>query len=462
MSEHIPASAERRQAPVREITPPPHHLDTEAALLSALLNGEAIPADLSPLTGEHFYSTAHRRIFEVITSLCADGVPVSVLVVVGRLREAGRLEDVGGVPALARIVDEIPSPASLPEAVRQVVDAWARREAGAKATKLAAACRRLGPDTGELLREAADWFRSLDERRGTAEAPTDLLSGYSADMARAQDAANAPCATVTTGWARVDEAMCGGWWAQKTVVIGARPGTGKTATGIKAALTCASTAPEDGGGGALFISAELPADEMRQRILSHEAGISAAQARTPSETTVATMVQWVPYLATLPVWVDDRARTITAVRASVRRHVRLAAQRTVGGRPAPVPLRMVVIDYIQRVRAEGKFASRNEELAEVCRQIGEMRAEHPGLSLIVLAQLNRESSDGRKPRDSDLRECGQLEQDADTIALLWRPEKSDPDVVEMVFAKNRGLRQDIAPRFRVDPALGRLVEEVTP
>ena len=462
MSEPTPVSSAARSSSVREITLPPHHLDTEAALLSALLGGEAVPADLSPLAAEHFYAPAHRRIYETVLALCADGVPVSPMVVAGRLRENGRLADVGGVPALACIVDEIPSPASLPEAVRQVVDAWARREAGTKAAKLVAACRRFGPDTGELLREAADWFRTLDERRGTAEAPTDLLSGYSADMARAQEAANAPRSTVTTGWARVDEAMCGGWWPQKLVVVGARPGTGKTATGIKAALACAASSPEDGGGGALFISAELPADEMRQRILSHEAGITASQARTPSETTVATMVQWVPYLATLPVWVDDRARTIAAVRASVRRHVRLAAQRTVGGRPSPVSLRMVVIDYIQRVRAEGKFASRNEELAEVCRQIGEMRAEHPGLSLLVLAQLNRESADGRKPRDSDLRECGQLEQDADTIALLWRPEKSDPDVVEMVFAKNRGLRQDIAPRFRVDPTLGRLIEEVNP
>ena len=159
---------------------------------------------------------------------------------------------------------------------------------------------------------------------------------------------------------------------------------------------------------------------------------------------MATMNQWLATMCLLPLWVDDHAKTIVAIRASVRRHVRIAEAHG-------APLRLVVLDYLQLVRSGAQHKSRNEELTEVCRQVTEMRAEHPEVSFVILAQLNRESSDGRKPRDSDLRECGQVEQDADTIALLWCPDKNDADLVEMTFAKNRGLRRDLSPRFRVSP-----------
>ena len=110
-----------------------------------------------------------------------------------------------------------------------------------------------------MLHLAKQRFDELLTARDTSERPTDLLTGYQADMLEAQDAANARAGYVSTGYAQVDEAMKGGWWAGKMAVIGARPGTGKTAVGIRAALTCAQTPVEYGGGGALFVSVELPA-----------------------------------------------------------------------------------------------------------------------------------------------------------------------------------------------------------
>lgn len=449
-------SAERKIAPVRQIDPPPHHLDVEAMLLAALMLGELTPVDLSPLRAECLYDPGHRRIFEAIVAIVEAGQSPDVVTVAGRLRETGRLVDVGGTPALGRIVNDAPSIPSIPEAVRLIVDAWARREAGAYAAKVVSSCRRHGPDTAEMLHQAKAKFDELLTARDTSERPTDLLSGYQADMLRVQDAANATAAYVSTGYAQVDQAMMGGYWSSKLVVVGARPGLGKTTVGLKAALACAQTPVANGGGGALVVSVELPGSEMRQRLLSHESELTAAQVRAPSsEHIVATMTGWLSHLCQLPLWVEDRAKTITAIRASVRRHVRLAEAQG-------APLRLVVLDYLQLIRSGATHKSRQEEITEVCQQVVAMRDEHPNVSFVVLAQLNRESSDGRKPRDSDLRECGQVEQDADTIALLWRPEKDDPTTVEMVFAKNRGLRLDVAPRFRVDPQCGRLVEEVTP
>lgn len=446
--------AEARSAAA--IVPPPHHLDAEAALLGLLMVGAVLLPDLAPLRAEHLYLAAHRYIWEAIAALAAASQAIDTAGVSGRLRESGRLVDAGGTPALARLVHNAAEVANPSELVRLVVDAWARREAGAYAARVAAVCRVHGSDTAEMLHQAKQRFEELLAARDTSERPTDLLSGYSRDMQTAQDAANARAGYVSTGYTQVDEAMRGGWWAGKLAVVGARPGVGKTAVGIKAAITCAGTPVEHGGGGALFVSVELPGAEMRQRILSHESELPAAQVRQPTgDATVATMNAWLAHLCRLPLWVDDGAKTITAIRASIRRHVRLAEAHG-------APLRLVVLDYLQLVRSGREHKSRIEEMTEVCRQVTEMRAEHPEVSFVVLAQLNRDSSDGRKPRDSDLRECGQVEQDADTIALLWCPDKEDAAVVEMVFAKNRGLRRDIAPRFRVQPEIGRLVEEVQP
>lgn len=449
----MPAEARTAGASVRHLNPPPHHLDAEAALLGLLMVGAVLLVDLAPMRAEHLYAPAHRYILEAIVAIAQTGQPVDTAGVAGRLRETGRLVDAGGTQALSDLADKAAEVASTAELVRLIVDAWARREAGTYAAKVVNACRVHGPDTAEMLHLAKQRFDELLTARDTSERPTDLLTGYQADMLEAQDAANARTGYVSTGYAQVDEAMKGGWWAGKMAVIGARPGTGKTAVGIKAAITCAQTPVEYGGGGALFVSVELPGREMRQRLLSHESGLTAAQVRQPSgENIVATMNQWLATMCPLPLWVDDHAKTIVAIRASVRRHVRLAEAHG-------APLRLVVLDYLQLVRSGAQHKSRNEELTEVCRQVTEMRAEHPDVSFVILAQLNRESSDGRKPRDSDLRECGQVEQDADTIALLWCPDKNDADLVEMTFAKNRGLRRDLSPRFRVSPEIGRLIEE---
>lgn len=452
----MPAEARTAGASVRHLNPPPHHLDAEAALLGLLMVGAVLLADLAPLRAEHLYAPAHRYILEAIVAIAQTGQPVDTAGVAGRLRETGRLVDAGGTQALSDLADKAAEVASTAELVRLIVDAWARREAGTYAAKVASVCRVHGSDTAEMLHQARQRFDELLTARDTSERPTDLLTGYTADMAAVQDAANARAAHVSTGYTQVDDAMMGGWWAGKMVVVGARPGIGKTAVGIKAALTCAGTPPEHGGGGALFVSVELPGAEMRQRILSHESELTAAQVRQPSsEHVVATMTEWLAHLCRLPLWVEDRAKTIVAIRASVRRHVRLAEAHG-------APLRLVVLDYLQLVRSGAPHKARIDEMTEVCRQVTEMRAEHPDVSFVILAQLNRESSDGRKPRDSDLRECGQVEQDADTIALLWCPDKDDRDLVEMTFAKNRGLRRDLSPRFRVQPQIGRLVEEVSP
>lgn len=446
------AEARPTSTNVRAIHPPPHHLDVEAALLAVLMLGEATPVDLTPLRAEHFYQPAHRYLFEAVVAIVAEGATPDQVTVTGKLREMERLTDVGGSPAIGRILDEVPSIPDLPAAVRLVVDAWARREVGAKAQRWLTAARRQGSDTAQFLATIRKEVEALEEARSQSDAATDMLSGFKADFQTIHDAANAQPKTVSTGYPSMDRAMDGGLWEGKTVVIGARSGCGKTAVGINLALRCAETPPEDGGGGVLFVSAELPASEIRQRFVCHEALVSMADYR--SGRSMAHVTQWVSHLAQQPIHVDEQSRTIEAVRASVRRHKRLLESR--GQR-----LRLVVVDYFQELTTLATHDRLIDRLKAVSDGFRQMRAELPEATLVVLAQLNRDGAKGaRRPILSDIADCDEIGRSADTVAMLWQPDPDKaPDDVEMVFPKNRGLHQHIRPVFQRNQPCGVLTEK---
>jgi len=435
--------------------PPPHHADVEANLCGGVLTGEIDARDLAPLRPDQCYLKAHERVLSVAIELASENAAVDATTVVGRLRERGWLADVGDVPGVIALHDGAVTLPSLDEAKRLVVHAWGRRQALAIAQKHAAAARLHGPDTLSLLASLRTEVEQIEEACGAAEKPTDLLAGFKEDFARLQDAASARTALLATPWGGVNEAMDGGLWPKTLFILGARPGCGKTAYALSVAHLCASTPADRGGGGALVVSVELPADQIRQRLACMATGLTRAQFRGASEDAVSRLNRALPILCGLPLWVDESSKTVNTVRASVRRHKRMCEAQG-------IPLRLVAIDYIQIVKADGqKFASREQEIAHVSKALMGLRAEFPETTFLVLAQLNRESADGRKPRDSDLRECGQLEQDADSIALLWRSDKEDAEKVTMTFAKNRGLRLDIEPVFRITQNVGS-IDEVTP
>lgn len=438
-----------------ERQPPPHHADVEAGLCSGVLGGEINPLDLAPLLPEHCFLKAHERVLTVAIEMAGEGLEINIVTVGGRLQERGWFDDVGHAAGLGALLNECVTPASLDEAKRLVIHAWARRQALAVMHKHAVTARHHGGDTPSLLASVCAELEKLQEACGVADAPTDLLTGYKADFAHREQTAEAAQSLLAMPWGQVNEAMDGGLWPKTLFILGARPGCGKTAFAIEAARQCAATPPEHGGGGALIVSVELPADQIRQRLVCAASGLTRAQYRHGGEYATARLTAVIPGLCAMPLWIDEASKTVNTIRATVRRHKRMAEA-------AGVPLRLVAIDYIQIVKADGlKFSSREQEIAHVSKALMGLRAEFPETTFLVLAQLNRESADGRKPRDSDLRECGQLEQDADTIALLWRSDKNDAERVSMTFAKNRGLRLDIEPTFRVVQNIG-TIEEVTP
>ena len=457
MSEASPSPAPRTRIDnVRAIVPPPHHADAEAGILAALICGEVVPVDLAPLRPEHFFSAPNRYTYEAILSLAAEGVPVDLATVCVRLRDTNRLADAGGSTGLARMIDGAAALASPSAVVQMVVDAWARREAGRLAARWVAAASRPGSDTGAFIETIRKEAEALQEARSQAETPTTLLAGYEEDFQQMQAMAEGSLRPIPTGYPTVDLAMDGGWWPNKLVLVGARPGCGKTAVGVNAALRCAEIPEKQGGGAVLFISAELPAAEIRQRLVCHEARVTMTEYKAGRRTE--DVIPWVSKIVQQPIYVDDQSHTIEAVRASVRRHQRMLAAQ---GKK----LRLVVIDYYQELGTLTKHERRVDMLTEVAAGLKAMRSETPEATILVLAQLTRDNAKGNKrPALSDIAECDMLGRPADTFLALWCPDPDrDPDGVEMTFPKNRGLRQDLRPMFDRFSAYGLLSErEVQP
>ena len=430
---------------------PPHHLDTEAAILAALILGETAPVDLAPLRAECFYSDAHRHVFEAVCAIITSGGVPSVETVAGRLREVERLVDVGGTVAIGKILDNAPTLASLPEAVRLVVDAWARREIARKGDRWVSAARRQGSDTGEFVALIRRELDEIEERRVSSDKPTDLLSGFKADFERRQAMAESASRVVATGYPTVDRAMDGGLWEGTMVMVGARPGCGKTAVGLNLCVRCAETEPENGGGAALFVSVELPVEDIRQRLVCHESGMSKADYK--NGRSEAEVTRWVSYLSNLPIFVDGESRTIEAIHASIRRHKRqLEAQ---GKR-----LRLVVVDYFQEVGTLAQHERKVDLLTEVSKGFIAIRKELPGATLVILAQINRDGGKGaRRPALTDIGDCDYLARPLDTAMMLWQPDpEKEPDKIEMTFAKNRGLHMGFRPVFHRESLAGSLTE----
>ncbi|RYE86789.1 MAG: hypothetical protein EOO75_15300, partial [Myxococcales bacterium] len=204
----------------------------------------------------------------------------------------------------------------------------------------------------------------------------------------------------------------------------------------------------------VMLSVELDGEEIRQRLLSIESGLTAAQVRRCEH--IDRLTQAAIALAPLPLYVDDQAKTPLAIRASIRRHQRLAAARG-------LPLRLVALDYLQLVRLDPGVVARTDEerIAIVSRELVELRKAFKETTFMVLAQLNREvaSRKDSRPRMSDLRGSGQIEQDADTIAMLFHPDERERERVTMAFDKNRGLPTGYDVNLRIEQTTGRVAEE---
>jgi replicative DNA helicase len=412
---------------------PPMDLEAEASLLTLLAIDASALAHVSAMIGRaDFYSSSYGWIFEAMCDVHAAGDTLDSVSVAHRLREIDRLPQVGGISGLT---DALRHGVSNANAVRyaRIIRSKARRRASIAAAQRIAAEGYAGgePDDeflarAERLMSEATRLSDSDTLTGNAETLAELVRG----ILRAQQTGSSVTG-LPTGLDRYDR-MTLGLHSKQLTVVGARPGAGKSALGGTVAVNVARA-----GVGVLFFSLEMSRDEIIARAVSGAGRIDG----TLLKTGLLSPTQWerlhtaAQTVNALPLWVDDKTGvTVQDIRARAFG----AIEQTKRMKTA---LGLIVVDYLQKVavpvpdRRKGRY----EQVGDIARGMKQL-ARETSLPVICLAQIRRgeKGKDHKAPTMDDLRESGDIEQEADNVTLIH---VTEDDGRELLIEKARGGRR---------------------
>jgi replicative DNA helicase len=446
---------------------PPHSLDAEAAVLSAiLLDAAALDRVHDRLRPHHFYADANRWVYEAIIDLRLGGLAVDIVLVSNWLRDRNRLAQVGGTPYLALLADATPAVAHVENHAAIIVEKWRLREVIRIGTQAIAESYTPLDKPQELFerveREIAEVTH--DTRAPREEVVRTIASRVITRIAHARARGEAITGT-PTGFALLDR-VTGGLFDTDLTIVAARPGLGKTALAQSLAANIARPKRRtDGsvelGHAVLFCTLEQPREQLAMRFASHEAEFDGKlwRAQRLKEADWMTLSGSFGAIEHLPIYIDDTpALTLGDLRSKVRR-LKRQIERGIEMDSLLVPskpLRLVIVDYLQLMKGiREKGDTREREVASLSMGLKNL-AKQEELAVIAVSQLNRqlEKNKDKRPQMQDLRESGALEQDADNVWFLYRDsyynrESPDQTSAELDIAKQRnGPNATIALVFK--------------
>jgi replicative DNA helicase len=438
-----------------ETRPIPHDPAAEAAVLGAcLLDERAFDVAAEVVSESDFFAHANRLTWRAISSVVASGATPDTVSVFHALRAAGAADDAGGLQRLSELAPSAPSASGVRRYSQLVADCSRRRRIVAAGDKLAATALDVGRATDDVLAEAA---RELDAIGDASLGQQDdavlrCAVAEAVEFADARARGEGRDLGLLTGLKDLDRLLIGIEPGQLVVVAG-RPGMGKSGLAVHLAGTTLKS-----GRSVYFWSGEMPRREVGLRFLSAGAGVPVAQLRSgkADEAAWRRIVEAREAAAGQRLFVDDRtAVSVAQLRATVRR-----LQRKHG-------VDLVVVDYLGLMRGpEGE--SRVQQLGAISRGLKALAIELD-MPVLAAAQLNRanESRTDRRPLLSDLRDSGEIEQDADLVLMLHRQSYYAPDalewkgVAEILVRKHRnGPTGDVLVGFQEE--LGRFVNHSSP
>ncbi|MGH7202262.1 MAG: replicative DNA helicase [Planctomycetaceae bacterium] len=411
----------------------PQNLDAERGVLgSILLLNEALDEVADFLHADHFYEDGHRKIYSAIFDLYEKAVRVDALTLAEELGRRGQLQEIGGAPAILQILESVPHAAHAKYYANIVREKSIQRSLIYTCTEVLRECYAASSDTEDILERAEQGiFRILSERESIDRMSIGEILFEAFDRIKERLEKEGSISGLSTGFLDLD-ARTNGFQPSELIVLAARPSMGKTA------LICNwSEAVAESGTSVLIFSLEQSKVELAERFLCIRARVNSHNLRAGSldEAEHHELLRASSELTELPLFIDDTpGRTMGQISAVSRRMKR---QKGVG---------LVIIDYLQLIEPEDRRAPREQQVAQITRRL-KFLCKELNVPVIALAQLNRsvESRRGedQRPRLSDLRESGAIEQDSDVVMLLHRPEvynEEDPDVkglAEVIIAKNR-------------------------
>lgn len=412
---------------------PPQDLAAEQSVLGGmLLSKDAVADVLERLRPGDFYRPAHQNVYDAILDLYGRGEPADAVTVAAELDRRGLLRRIGGAPYLHTLISTVPTAANAGYYAGIVAEkALLRRlvEAGTRVVQYGYAGAD-GADVAEIVdRAQAEIYDVADRRLSEDFVPLEDLLQPTMDEIDAIASNGGISRGVPTGFTELDE-VTNGLHPGQMIIVAARPGVGKSTLGLDFMRSCSIKHRM----ASVIFSLEMSKSEIVMRLLSAEAKIKLGDMRSGRMTDDdwTRLARRMSEISEAPLYIDDSPNlTMMEIRAKARR-LRQKAN-----------LKLVVIDYLQLMTSGKKHESRQVEVSEFSRQL-KLLAKELEVPVVAISQLNRgpEQRTDKKPMLSDLRESGSLEQDADMVILLNRPDAFDRDdprggEADLILAKHR-------------------------
>jgi replicative DNA helicase len=410
----------------------PHNLEAERSVLGAILiHNDAFNQAAEVLNPRDFYRDAHRRIFEKMIQLSERGNAIDFITLKEELSKSGELDEVGGPAYVASLVDGLPHATNVEHYARIVREKSTLRNLIFSANKILATAYEAELEPNLILDEAEQSIFAIAEDRVRAGfvSMRQLAHASFETIERAHEKKQLVTG-VPSGFTDLDE-LTAGFQGGDLVIIAARPSVGKTALALNIAQHVGTKTGRTVG----IFSLEMSKEQLFLRMLTSEAHIDSHRLRTGFlvESDWGRLSHALGTLSEAKVFIDDTPGIgVLEMRAKSRRLM------------SEHGLDMLIVDYIQLMQGRGRFENRTLELASISRSL-KVLAKELTVPVVILSQLSRapEARSDHRPMLSDLRESGALEQDADVVMLLFRPDQypdvkpEDENIAEVNIAKQR-------------------------
>jgi replicative DNA helicase len=408
----------------------PANIDAERAVLGSLLLDHQAHADaLTLISPDDFSIEKHRRIFGAMLATDGAGGHIERLTLMSYLRDRGQLESVDGFSYLIELDEGLPQFPSIERYVEIVKEKAALRRIIIAAQDLQNRCLVAGENSAEIIAGAERALSEIGYRPDTATAEL-LNPGEVVERAGGLQKFLNPqqLAGVKTPWPRLTEMTCG-YRRGELVVLAGNPSMGKSAAMLQVAMGIA-----DSGRGALIVSLEMSRESLIRRMACLRARVDGERFRGGylSQEERLRLARVVAEISKWPLWIAEHGiSTVAGIRSALRK------------KRSQHDVFMVGIDYLQLMKAVGRFQNRNAEVSEITRAL-KLLAVDEDVNVHLLSQLSRDNMrEKRPPALHDLRDSGSIEQDADAVAFVWRPEMLHRDrddlrgMAELILAKQR-------------------------
>ena len=412
---------------------PPQSIEAEQAVLGAIiLEGESITKAIDVLSPEDFYKEPHRKIYTAMLELFDKNEPIDLITLSEHLKDKGVLEEAGGISYLSQLATVVPTSANIRYHAKVVREKALLRAIIRSCTEIVSKVYEMPEDAEEMVDYAERLIFEISEKRTNANfyQMKDVVKNTFKMIETMYDK-KAVITGVPSGFKDLDE-LTSGFQPGDLIIIGGRPGMGKTAF----SLNIAQHVGIEMGEPVAFFSLEMSKEQVAMRLLSSLAMVNSVALRKGFITKKdwEKLTDAAVRLSEAPIYIDDSSQiSVLEIRAKARR---LKMEK---GR-----LSLIIIDYLQLMRGRTSYDIREQEIAEISRSLKAM-AKELKVPVIALSQLNRsvEKTSDRKPTLANLRESGAIEQDADVIIFLYRDEvynKKNPankGKAEVIVAKQR-------------------------